>query len=470
MRARTRFTAAAVLALSLGTMVACAPPPGQADVPTPGVPAAPDVAPATRVPDGRSAIRVTNTSGDVNTQGSLPWAVNRAAYNGNGIDLISFDIPGGGPHIIRIGTELRIPAGEPALIDARTQSGYDGSPKVWVFGQRGVSSLFLNGASGTTIRGFGMMWYDNNAVTLLPGGHNNVVADNWMGFFFGDRLYKTTEQAQYPAGVGIQSNDNLIHNNVISGVYNGIVAGEDVSGGWSGTTYRGNVIQYNKVGTDPTGGGAYGNASDGVFFGSGMVNNRIGPHNLFSGNASAGVEIFQASSSKNLITRNRIGLDLAGTKAVPNGELGVMLARGTKENSIEDNLIGGNRLGNISIESSAVGNWVLRNHIGVDANQRVVGAAQNVGISIASGAGWTTVDQNVIGGHATHGVIIHSSNNNAVTGNWIGRTKVGHQVGNGAAGVYLMSASNNRITGNAFGTNNMGTVRTEGWSGGNVIG
>src|SRR4051794_7424292 len=196
---------------------------------------------------------VTNASGDPNVAGSLPWAVNRANYNGNGLDSIRFAIPGTGVHEIALRGTLYLR--EPLIIDGTTQAGYRGSPTVRLVGSRGIASLVLAGiSSGNTIRGLGFYGYGANAVTLLAGSNNNVIRDNWIGFTVrGRAILHNSAVSGFSAGIGIQSSGNLVRNNAIAGVYNGIVVGEPVERPWSGRRYTNNSFRYNRIGTEPFG-------------------------------------------------------------------------------------------------------------------------------------------------------------------------------------------------------------------------
>ncbi|MGH9271891.1 MAG: hypothetical protein ACRDZ2_11515, partial [Ilumatobacteraceae bacterium] len=148
--------------------------------------------------------------------GSLRAALDRANSNGNGFDVIRFAIPGSGRRNIQLRSTLFV--NEPVLIDGTSQPGYGGSPLVQVLGDGATSSLFLMGTvGGSTIRGLGMSFYRNNAVTILAGSPGNVLESNWIGFALGPRgeVYRNSLYYPFTAGVGIQSNDNLLRGNVI---------------------------------------------------------------------------------------------------------------------------------------------------------------------------------------------------------------------------------------------------------------
>src|SRR5205814_7106671 len=106
----------------------------------------------------------------------------------------------------------------------------------------------------------------------------------------------------------------------------------------------GNTIQGNRVGTNAAGTAALANQVEGIggrafIFqgagfcqqapnGSGSSNNTIGGStlaagNLVSGNRGPGIDLVGASND--LIARNRVGTNAAGTAALPNGRAGIVL-------------------------------------------------------------------------------------------------------------------------------------------------
>ena len=411
---------------------------------------------------------VTNTSGSAGVAGSLPWALNKANTNSNGLDVIRFEIPGSGVQRINISSTLYI--NEQVTIDGTTQPGYAGSPLVYVQGSAATSSLFLAATpSGNTIRGLGMIWYKNNAITLLYGSNANVIADNWIGFtHVGAVTYRNSDYYAYTAAIGVQSSNNQFARNTISGVYNGVVVGEAVEGAWTGRFYEGNSWSYNRIGTNADGTAAIGNSSDGIFFGAGARNSAVGPWNVFGGNASTGVEIFHSSNTGIRVEYNSIGVDPSGTISVPNNELGVLISNGAHGNSVYGNHISGNRLGGVAIEKGAASNWVMNNNIGLNKAQTARLGTQNVGVSVNSGATSNAIRGNVIAGHTQHGVIIADNVSNSVYYNWIGMGGTGVLVANGAFGVMLLRSSYNWISGNAWGTNRMGRIGLDQSYGNNV--
>src|SRR5215217_8453570 len=125
-------------------------------------------------------------------------------------------------------------------------------------------------------------------------------------------------------------------------------------------TGSGNVIEGNYIGTDATGAAAAANNQTGVFILS-SSNNRIGgvttaARNVISGNFGNGVHM-ALGASNNLVQGNYIGVNAAGTAALPN-DSGIVFFNNAPNNTIggstaaHRNVVSGNRSVGIVIESS----------------------------------------------------------------------------------------------------------------------
>lgn len=428
---------------------------------------------------------VTEAAGDRTVTGSLPWAVFQANYFSKGPDVVRFNLPAA-VRTITIAEPLYV--NEQLVVDGLSQPGStQGTPRVTIRGSAAVSSLFIlqhdpsqqTTSSGSTIQGFSLAGYSANAITIFPGSTGNTIQFNWIGFSVSatGAVQKTAAAGGLQAAIGIQSSRNTIRQNTIAGVYNGINIGEDIGRPWSGAVYSGNTIAANRIGTNPAGTSAvgYGNTSDGIFLGAGAQRNSIGPDNVLSGNASAGVEIFHASAVGNVVFRNRIGTDAAGKVAVGNGELGVLVANGAIGNTIGGplggNVIAGNRLGGVALGTAAYpgarANVVQGNLIGINAARSAAVGVQNVGIAVDSRATANSIIDNEIGGHVSHGVIMAQTTANIVSRNQIGRTWAGRLIANRGFGIVLLAGANgNTGTGNVFGANVLGRS----WADRNAVG
>ena len=196
--------------------------------------------------------------------------------------------------------------------------------------------------------------------------------------------------------------------------------------------------------------------------------------NLISGNNDWGIEFAQAGTLNNVVAGNRIGTDVSGLLAIPNGTaslsrggiwLGSVANRiGTNEDSVSDelerNLISGNNgtgiLVNLQIDSAAVPNLIAGNYIGADAGG--LAALPNTGSGLSSVVSPTfnyVIRGNVISGNGGGGITIGGLYQAVITGNLIGvgsdgTTPMGNTGGPGIS----MGGSDNQIGGAAPGDGN----------------
>ncbi len=184
----------------------------------------------------------------------------------------------------------------------------------------------------------------------------------------------------------------------------------------------------------------------GVFIdGSNNLIGGAGVGNLLSGNTVYGVII--DAGSGNIVKGNTIGLDVAGTVAVPNAT-GIYL--NSAGNTVgggaagERNIISGNTIEGINV--SQPGNVIQGNYIGI--NSLGTAAVGNGGSGIAVSASNTQVggsgagEGNVIAGNLGAGLSIYSGTGNIVQGNIIGLNAAGTSaIGNAYQGIYVASAS-----------------------------
>ena len=137
-------------------------------------------------------------------------------------------------------------------------------------------------------------------------------------------------------------------------------------------------VQGNYIGTDVTGTVALGNSNAGIDLDSLSTNNIIGGSvpgagNLISGNGNGlipgsgvGIRLGQndlAPSSNNIVQGNYIGVDVSGTKALPNTGFGIIV--NDVQNTVEGNIVSGNLGGGVLIYGTING-LVTDNYIGTD--------------------------------------------------------------------------------------------------------
>ncbi len=276
--------------------------------------------------------------------------------------------------------------------------------------------------------------------------------------------------------IGFGASDNVIGGdtpgarNLISGNGVGGVQLQDAA-----TT--GNQVLGNYIGTDVTGTRALGNSGTGVFIGFGanhsvIGGNTPGARNLISGNGGVGISLHNVGTANNQVAGNYVGTDVTGTRALGNGEYGVVIGGGTSDNMIggdtpgAGNLISGNGVVGVLIQDvDTTGNRVLGNIIGADTTGTKALGNGEVGVVINFGAsdnvigGHTSGARNLISANGRFGILLAEAGTtgNQVLGNTIGADLTGTRaLGNSEIGVLIgVGASANVIGGDTPGAGNL---------------
>ncbi len=260
-----------------------------------------------------------------------------------------------------------------------------------------------------------------------------------------------------------------------------------------------NSIQGNYIGLDAAGTAALPNGLSGVGLVNGATGNIIGgtapgAGNIISGNSLQGVAIRDPGTTRNLIEGNFIGLNPAGTAAIPNVTEGVNIFLGAQSNVIggtepgAGNVISGNLIQGVSFQNDGTtGNIIQGNIIGLNAAGTAAIPNLKSGIEIFDDAGSSIIGGgNVISGNTGDGVLLdHGACSNLIQGNLVGLDLTGHTAipntgtgvemfigttanivgsgnvisGNGIDGVALDNgASSNTVRGNFIGLDVTGTT------------
>jgi parallel beta-helix repeat protein len=245
------------------------------------------------------------------------------------------------------------------------------------------------------------------------------------------------------------------------------VAVDDASG--NGVTLDAGSITLNDnyIGLNLAGAKA-GNGGNGVYVAAASGRNLIGLNgsaapgvvaNVISGNRGSGIVLVR--SSANTLVDNRIGTNVAGTSAIANTGDGIRITQGSRGNEIGGtaftntvtgmannptgskgtvtpvfvvpplgNLISGNRGNGLTIETGSLGNALNGNFIGTTASgDAALGNAGN-GVWLDHAPGNSLVGckfvnnpfvyYNVVSGNGQNGLLITSSDNATVQGNFFG--------------------------------------------------
>jgi hypothetical protein len=418
------------------------------------------------------------TNADDAGAGSLRQAILDANAS-EGPDEIRFAIPGAGAHVILLTSPLP-PITGPTFVNGTSQGGGP-APAIILDGSNAgatANGLALTGAD-ITIRGLSIVRFGGPAISIASTAAGAVVEANYLGL-----LPTGTAAAN---ATGIQSDApsyriggaSIAERNVISG-----------NSGWGlllqgeGTMAARRVIG-NYIGTDPTGTESRSN-NGGLWVNSTITigGAAAGEGNLISGNGTAGIAVLNDDNAVT-VQGNIIGLNAAGTAAIPNTGPGVSI------NDAEFSVIGGTTAGarnvisgnsgpGIQLVNDASVTTIQGNYIGVNAAGTAAIGNAGPGILVQATfstqiGGGSAAARNVISGNSVDGIRLADGVNNVIVGNYIGLDAAGDaDLGNTQAGVRLTGESyNNRIgnggVGNVISGNNAHGVVIENGSNENNV-
>ena len=451
---------------------------------------------------------VTNTADS--GAGSLRQALIGTNASSN-LDTINFNVPGGPYQTISVFSELTIT--QPVIIDGTSQPGFSGSPVIEINGAgagAGTSGIHITGG-GSTIKGLIVNRFGGDGIILTNNGSNTI-----QGNYVGTNSAGTSGYGNGASGIGLQTSNNTIGGT--SAAQRNVVSGNAGTGiAVTGSSASNNTISGNYVGTNASGNGAIGNGADGILL-TNAPNNTVGgtsgttPNgpctgacNLSSGNGANGIGIWQSPATGNTVVGNYAGVDVNGTGALPNGDIGFE-AQDAPGNTIggttpaERNIFSGNYGAGVSLTGSASSNNTVQgNYIGVDVTGQTGIGNHKMGVNIGSPDGGSsnahnnliggtsgtspggscTGACNVISGNAWNGIYITGSNggSNQMIGNFIGSSASGgNAIGNVLDGIGILSSPYNIVGGSLVNQRNIisanggnGVVVIGGASGSNLI-
>ncbi len=329
----------------------------------------------------------------------------------------------------------------------------------------------------------------NDGIDITDSGTSGNVVD---GNFIGTNAAGTAALSNGANGVDI---DNGAVNNTIGGASAGagnVVSGNGTNGISFGNAGSGNVVLGNRIGTDASGmtplGNSYGIAI-GFSTGETIGGTTAGARNLISGNF-IGINVDVTFGL--VVEGNWIGLNAAGTGAIPNAD-GLQFAGPVAENVAiggtspgAGNVISGNNGGGAILDAAVTtSNFLIQgNLIGTNpSGTGVLGSFPQAGIAVQAGGttigGTTAAARNIISGNS-YGVLISNTTatGDVVEGNYIGTDITGAVALNNGAGVGLKiqtGAVDNTIggaapgAGNLISGNNIGVWISDSGTSGNVV-
>jgi len=250
----------------------------------------------------------------------------------------------------------------------------------------------------------------------------------------------------------------------------------------------GNIIRGCNIGTDGT--ADLGNGGAGIQLEDAVINTLIGGtepghRNVISGNAGSGIQIGGTGNADNLIIGNYIGVNAAGTGAIPNDGNGIHFS-GTSVDTIvggaeaaERNVISGNGQNGVLAGAAGVaGLRLFNNYLGTNAaGTGALPNGQN-GFTAAAGGdfgigGLGEGEGNLISGNGGGGVSITgaASPPHLIAGNIIGTNAAGTAaLANQGTGLrFSFNASGHTVSGNQISGNAGDGIELGGSAADNVI-
>ena len=390
----------------------------------------------------------TNDSG----AGSLRDALAQS-NNTVGVDTIAFNISSASK-VIRPASPLP-DLWDPGILDGTTQPGFVGRPLVQIDGSSaGAGATGMKMWGGSTLKGISLTGFGGGAIDMFNRGFGgNTVQSSWIGVDLNGNA-----AGNNASGVGVWNTAN----NIIGGPHksdgNVISSSKGALGVLlQGSSATNNLVQNNYIGTDPTGTAARPNATNGIGV-QDSPNNRI-LNNLVSGNANDGIIILNPNATGNIVQGNIVGLNAAGTAALPNQWYGIEVQ--SANNTVggtaaaQRNIFSANgQSGVVLFQGAATGNMIQGNYIGTDITGNVDLGNVYQGIAV-SGANGNTMKGNLISGNNAEGIGCFPGNNNTIQGNTIGLSAAGSPLTNSTWAITLIGSSGNVVGGTAAGQANV---------------
>jgi parallel beta-helix repeat protein len=315
------------------------------------------------------------TGTGIGTSGDLVYCINHVNADGPGLDTIRFAIAGVGAQTI--GATATLTVTHPVAIDGWSQGGpaYTGAPLIELDGSLagGSIGLYLTAtAKGSTVRGLAIDNYGGSGLRL-DGADNTLIEGNYIGVTPAGGAADNGNQGIRMTASGCTLLDNVISNNALTGVW---VLGDNTGNADN------NILQGNKVGTDPTGNVAMPNGNQGVLIQGAAPgtasNTQVGGTGAGQGNIIAASTLFGPGSGHGLVVAgqtagtlvegNDIGTNSAGANLGNAGD-GVLFLAGASGGTVggtavgAGNVIAFNAKGVVVVGSGTTGDSILGNSI-----------------------------------------------------------------------------------------------------------
>ncbi|HEY2711698.1 MAG TPA: M12 family metallopeptidase [Chthoniobacterales bacterium] len=435
---------------------------------------------------------VTNTkdSGTGSLRSALYFAFDKSTDVPPVPTTVSFHIPTSDPgfanNVFTIQPSyLLVAPGAGTTVDGATQTAFTGNtnpngPEVVVNGAQITSlGVFAPGLdlreANCAIKNLVINGFNENGILIEGTG---ATGNAMSGCYIGTNATGTAASANTFPGIEIISG---AHNNTVGGTTatarNVISGNAHIGVSIHDTGTNSNLVEGNFIGTNATGNAALPNTYQGVAVFEGAQSNVIGgttasARNIIAGNNLDGIAFLDAGTNANLVEGNYIGLNAAGSAALPNVGAGVAIVTGAQSNIVGSatsaggrNVISGNTYQGVVIVdpgttlNSVVGNLIGMNPAGTASLGNGGGGVDIFGAATANTIGGTSnVASNFISGNGASGIDISGTgtNNNKVLHNFIGTTLSGSGAVPNNAGVQIFSgAQKNTIGGTTASARNV---------------
>jgi gliding motility-associated-like protein len=335
------------------------------------------------------------------------------------------------------------------------KAGLTAQPAVVLGVTKTVNGIFGESADSNTIGGLTPVERNiisgntQNGIEFTTSNGNKIFG-NYIGV--DKNGFLPLGNVQKGISIHNNSNANSIGDGSIGGrniICNNLIMGIHFFSSSSSNLIQGNFIGLNRnnsAGPNKTGIQIEGGSSN--FVGGATVNLR----NIISSNTNEGIYMVQ-SSTLNTIQNNFIGVDSSGLLRRTNNN-GLIII-GCTNNSLISNVISGNKGQGIMIQDVSTGNTIQSNIIGLGKDGTTAIPDSGVGIYLLNACSLNTIggnraQRNIICSNISEGIKIeNSSNNNTITGNFIGVDANNNAKGNIQNGIYCINSCLNTIIGGA---------------------
>ncbi len=411
------------------------------------------------------------------------WAANNTAnVDGSTPDVINFAIGvGGSSQTIFVNAGGLPTITDAVVLDASTEGA---NQLITLDGTNAVNStggiVLRNNTS--IVRGFNVINLVDEGIEIdgFTGfGDNHLIENNWAGVTAGGAAAGNVDD-----GILIteDADNNEIRNNVVgSSGDDGIQVrnNSDGNGIW-GNTIAGNYIGSDQAGTLDRGNNSFGNSIDG------SANIQIGgsfavERNVVAANNADGISLWSVATTLTVIQGNYVGVHSTGNTALGNTADGIVIGRGSHNNTIggdrmggEGNVISGNWDPDVGANSDGIefdnvgadNNKIYGSYIGTNFDGTVAIANKPHGVVIYNGVqstqvgGTGTGQANIISGNSDSEILIDGNGSTSTSGNVIVNNLIGVEsngssaLGNGQEGIQIISSASDNLNGGTSGQGN----------------